>query len=403
MDASLDPQEATRLIESSSQIHMRAFQVAIGVLTGLALCCFIGRLAVRLTYQKRLHLDDAFLIIAAASLCAATGILYYICYFVYLHTAALLAPQLLPYLLANYDELLYLQKSLYPLLALIWTTTFAVKGCFLAFMRPLVWHISRRVNWYYWFIAGFCILSWAFVVSEPFIVCPYFGLEGIKCFSSTIDEKKTLGLVALVTVLDILSDIMVVSIPIIILRGSFLSRSTKFGLAIFLCLSIFMVICAIVRLAGFHYKGLEDDTWEFFWQHIEGAVSVIMASITAFRTLFVKQANSTDDTIPRSPVESLFHKFFTPFQFLARAQPNEKSTSGSDNSIPKLPRIPSPIFTGLRTFIRRNNRTGVSAATFATLDSVGDAFEADYHTALKIQHRADSDNNLPHGQPSGAA
>ncbi|KAI1659421.1 hypothetical protein F4813DRAFT_379749 [Daldinia decipiens] len=393
MDTSLDPQEATRLIESSGQIHMRAFQVAIGVLTGLALCCFIGRLAVRLTYQKRLHLDDAFLIIAAASLCAATGILYHICYFLYLHSVALLAPQLLPYLLANYDELLNLQKRVYPFLALIWTTTFAVKGCFLAFMRPLVWHISRRVNWYYWFIAGFCILSWAFVVSEPFIVCPYFGLEGMKCFNSTVDEKKTLGLTALVTVLDILSDIM----------GSFLSRSTKLGLAIFLCLSIFMAICAIVKMAGFYYKGLEDDTWEFFWQHIEGAVSVMMASITAFRTLFVKQANSTDDTIPRSPVESLFHKLFRRFQSLARAQPNEKSTSNPDTSILKLPKIPSPIFTDLRTFIRRNNRTGVSSATFATLDSVGDASEADYHAALKIQHRADSDNSLPHDQPLGTA
>ncbi|KAI0122341.1 hypothetical protein F4814DRAFT_206854 [Daldinia grandis] len=402
MDSSLDPQEATRLIESSGQIHMHAFQVAIGVSTGLALLCFIGRLAVRLTYQKRLHLDDAFLIIAIASLCAATGILYHICYFLYLHSAALLAPQLLPYLLAKYDELLNLQKRVYPFLALIWTTTFAVKGCFIAFMHPLVWHISRRVHWYYWFIAGFCTVSWAFVVSEPFIVCPYFGLEALKCFNSTVDGKKTLGLSALVTVLDILSDIMVLSIPIIALRGSFLSRSTKFGLAIFLCLSIFMIICAIIRIAGFYYKGLEDDTWEFFWQHMEGAVSVMMASITAFRTLFVKQANSADDTMPRSPVESLFRKLFRRFQHLAQAQPNEKPASSSDTSIPKLPGIPSPIFTGLRTFIRRNNRTEVSAATFATLDSVGDASEADYHAALKMQHRADSGNSLPHRQPPGA-
>ncbi|KAI0850263.1 hypothetical protein F5Y00DRAFT_268414 [Daldinia vernicosa] len=404
MDTSLDPQESTRFIESSGRIHMRAFQVAIGVLTGLALCCFIGRLAVRLTYQKRLYLDDAFLIIAAASLCAATGILYRICYSLYLHSAAFLVPQPLPFLFANYAELINLQGYGYPFLALIWTTTFAVKGCFLAFMRPLVWHISRRVNWYYWFITVFCILSWAFVVSEPFIVCPYFGLEGrVKCFNWTIDDKKTLGLTALVTVLDILSDLMVLSIPIIVLRGSFLSRSTKFGLAIFLCLSIFMVICAIVRIAGFHYRGLEDDTWEFFWQHNEGAVSVMMASITAFRTLFVKQANSTEDTIPRSPVESLFRNFFRRFQYLARAQPNEKPTSSPDIPIPKLPRIPSPIFTGLRTFIRRNNRTGVSAATFATLDSVGDASEADYHATLKIQHRADSGSSLPHDQSLGAA
>ena len=135
------------------------------------------RMAIRLIYHKHLHLDDASLVIAAACLCAATGILYHICYFLYLHSAALLAPQVLPYVIADSGELLQLQKKVYPYLALVWTTTFAVKGCFLAFMRPLVWHISRAVNWYYWFIVFFCIISWAYVVADPFIICPYFGAD----------------------------------------------------------------------------------------------------------------------------------------------------------------------------------------------------------------------------------
>lgn len=151
--------------------------MAVGVLTSLALCCFVARVAVRLTYQKHLRLDDAFLILAAACLCAATGILYHVCYFLYLHSAALLVPQVLPYVLSDFDELLQLQKKVYPFLALVWTTTFAVKGCFLAFMRPLVWNISRTVNWYYWFIVIFCVISWAFVIVDPFIICPYFGLD----------------------------------------------------------------------------------------------------------------------------------------------------------------------------------------------------------------------------------
>lgn len=158
-----------------------ALQITVGVLTGLALCCFAARMAIRLTYQKGLRLDDAFLILAAACLCAATGILYHICYFLYLHTAALLAPQVLPYVLDNFEELFKLQERVYPFLALAWTTIFAVKGCFLAFMRPLVWHISRAVNWYYWFIVVFCAVSWAFVVADPFIICPYFGWEGSQC------------------------------------------------------------------------------------------------------------------------------------------------------------------------------------------------------------------------------
>lgn len=162
---------------STVRIELTRTQITIGVFTGLAFCCFVARIGIRLRYQKGLRIDDGFLIVAAACLAAATGILYHICYFLYLHSAALLVPQILPYLIADFGELLQLQKRVYPFLALIWTTTFAVKGCFLAFMRPLVWHISRAMNWYYWFIVTFCVLAWAFVVADPFIICPYFGVD----------------------------------------------------------------------------------------------------------------------------------------------------------------------------------------------------------------------------------
>lgn len=142
----LTAEDARNLIESSGQIQMHAFQVAIGVFTGLAFICFLARMAIRISYQKRLRLDDAFLILAVTCLCAATGILYHICYFLYMHSAAVLAPEVLSYILPHFNELLGLQTKVYPYLALIWTTTYAIKACFLAFMRPLIWHISRPVN-----------------------------------------------------------------------------------------------------------------------------------------------------------------------------------------------------------------------------------------------------------------
>jgi len=189
--------------------------------------------------------------------------------------------------------------------------------------------------------------------------------------------------------------VLVVSLPIIVLRHTrTLSRSTKFGLATFLCLSIFMVICAIIRIAGFHYKGFEDDTWEFFWQHTEGAVSVMMASITAFRTLFIKQNNNSDDdtTSQDSSEKRFWPGIFKRFQALARAQPDEKPTiqEGARSSNLKLPKIPSPVFTGLRTFIRRNNKSDAGTAAFATLDSSVGGSDAEYHVSLGTETRITS-------------
>lgn len=188
----------------------------------------------------------------------------------------------------------------------------------------------------------------------------------------------------------------VVSLPIIILRGSQLNRSTKFGLVVFLSLSVFMAICAIARIAGFHYKGYEDDTWEFFWQEIEGAVAVMMASITAFRTLFIKPSDNPDVTTPRSPVESWLHRLLVRFQALAKAEPEEKTlptATGSETSALRLPRMPRPVLTGLRSFIHRNNRTTATTQGFDSLHSEISATTEDYHTALKMQNHSSSSKN----------
>lgn len=150
-----------------------------------------------------------------------------------------------------------------------------------------------------------------------------------------------------------------------------------------------MAICAIIRVSGFHYKGIEDDTWQFYWQQAEGATAVMMASITAFRTLFVKPSDDPNATTRRSPVESFLHRIRSRFQSLARADPNEKSASAvpvaDRRSFLKLPKIPSPTFTGMRTYIYRNNRSNMgTTATFNTLNSEDlDPLEADYHAALR--------------------
>ncbi|KAI1111583.1 hypothetical protein F5Y14DRAFT_464380 [Nemania sp. NC0429] len=387
MSTSLSAQEATRRIESSAPIHLYAFEIALGVLTGFALLCFPARIAIRLIYQRQLNLDDAFLIVAATSLAVATGILYHICYWFYLPFAAFLDPEVKLYVTADHSQLLDVQKEVYPYLALIWTTLYAIKGSFLAFIRPLVWHISRGVNWYFWFLVVFCVVSWALVVVEPFILCPY-GTDFSKssqCFDTPQDNTRTYVLTTLVNVLDILSDIMVASIPIIVLRNSLLSRSTKFCVGVFLCLSIFMAFVAIVRLSGLYYRGHQDAVWEFFWLQTEGAVAVMMASLTSFRTPCIKKQRKGRFLSTECAQPSCFRKFVLRFKISAREQPNEKPASAADSFTLKLPQVPSPIFTGIRSFIRNNNRNGESFATSATVSSRGDDYSADYHIAIKAQ------------------
>ena len=64
------------------------------------------------------------------------------------------------------------------------------------------------------------------------------------------------------------------------------------GLATFLCLSICMIIVAIIRVSGLHYRGTFDNTWIFLLQQVESCVAVTMLSLTAFRSVFVAGRSS---------------------------------------------------------------------------------------------------------------
>ena len=66
----------------------------------------------------------------------------------------------------------------------------------------------------------------------------------------------------------------------------------KLGIGAFLCLSIIMIVLAIVKISGLTTRqgplGLTFDlVWEVFWQQVEACVSIIMVSLTAFHSIFI--------------------------------------------------------------------------------------------------------------------
>lgn len=81
-------------------------------------------------------------------------------------------------------------------------------------------------------------------------------------------------------------------IPVSLLWRVQIKPRQKLGLATFLCLSICMIIVAIIRVSGLHYRGKFDNTWIFLWQQVESCVAVTMLSLTAFRSVFVAGKSS---------------------------------------------------------------------------------------------------------------
>lgn len=83
------------------------------------------------------------------------------------------------------------------------------------------------------------------------------------------------------------NNIQVLIIPLWLLWRVQISRKQKLGLAGSLCLSVCMIIMAIARVSGIHYRDKFDNAWIVMWQQIEACVAVAMLSVTAFRSVFV--------------------------------------------------------------------------------------------------------------------
>lgn len=127
----------------------------------------------------------------------------------------------------------------------------------------------------------------------------------------------------------------------------------KIGLGIFLCLSIFMLTCAILRTAGMYHHGALDYPWQVFWHHSEACIGIIMGSLTAYRSALVG-SNEVSDKI-----QWHFNRLFRRRNLGATpghdAQEARKKSMSRQNNI--LLRIPGATLTGLRTLFGGSSRT----------------------------------------------
>ena len=84
----------------------------------------------------------------------------------------------------------------------------------------------------------------------------------------------------------------VASIPIIVLWRSKLKSQQKFIVGPFLCLSLVMIVFAILRISKTHSAKTVDICWLAFWQYLEAGIAIIVTSVTTLRTVFTAQKRS---------------------------------------------------------------------------------------------------------------
>ncbi|MCJ1479145.1 hypothetical protein MMC13_007829 [Lambiella insularis] len=239
------------------------------------------------------------------------------------------------------DKVVYSLKLLFTIQTVLWAVVFSVKFSFLSFFRPLVDRLARLKIWWT-IVVVFTAITFAFCAADVFIICPHFDLTSIECANVAIDGKSRAISLA-VLVLDIMTDVAVISIPIILLWNAKIKPRQKFGLLLSLCLSISMIVVALIRTTLAPQVGKDQDVpYEIFLFQLEGCIAVFMASVSAFRSLFASHGSRATRKKPHL-IWSSRHQLWN--------RGKTKLRGGTESRTNGLPSIPSATITGLRTFI----------------------------------------------------
>lgn len=156
---------------------------------------------------------------------------------------------------------------------------------------------------------------------------------------------------------------------------------TKISLGVFLCLSLFMLSCSIIRAAGMYNQsnGALDVPWGVFWIHAEACIGVLMGSITVYRSALVGPTNACNN----------FRRFVNKVIRMRTSghvseEPKELSLPAHIDSI-LLSKIPNAALTYFATRIADPDHTHEKGIDTSTIPSNVDPQELDYHMFLKYQ------------------
>ncbi|KAI9753686.1 MAG: hypothetical protein M4579_005038 [Chaenotheca gracillima] len=249
-----------------------------------------GRTWLRVTRVDRLHVSD-YLVFAAFGVLVVNAILnslltdplYYM-----MRAGAGLVPA---------DERLMLEGNRYvrfefASIGLFWTILWLVKFSYLFLFRRL--HKGLPSYQKIWtaigiFMVGAYIGCWVASIMDCHPPSAYFHFG--SC-TKPIDVRGSTISIWYSTAVDILSDILIMILPLRSIWGLRMARKEKIGLAVVFCLGAIIIVVALVRAIEIYNIASQDPVSLAVWSIVESTVSVIVGCLPPFKTLFVKQRST---------------------------------------------------------------------------------------------------------------
>lgn len=304
---SANPQRDAPLGGTANNVDRAGLVAIIWTCFGVATTFASARIAVRLHTSRRLQIDDWWIVLAWAAMLTMC-IIETIAQDAVWYALGLLAGRFMPEMDSMVWDLEQLARWQFASIKLFFVCLWSVKASFLAlFYRVVQPFTTRRRLWYV--ITTFVTLSFIGCVISSVLTCDppsnYFKFG--KC-SGPADLRRQHFNILFATVLDIVSDVVIVSLPLSVLPILNLDKRKKIGLGIIFTLSLFVVCVSVVRMTQVIVRDAVDVVGLIIWSTVETATAVIIGSLPALSGLLTKGVRKyKNKKIKRNMIENDFH------------------------------------------------------------------------------------------------
>jgi hypothetical protein len=312
--------------------------------------------------NRKLDLDDAFLLFAVLCQTGESVLGLWLRELVYFEMYLIL--QMIPFDGSAFDKITSYYHLYNAASCLTWACIFSVKFSFMFFFQKLLRRVRHMVI-LWWVAMVVLIISAGIAIPFSFFICSDFSPDAYRMLLSpqilSVETNSFLGVcpsdiilfrekvyLMVTCALDILTDVLLISIPITLLWNVNITFKRKVALGGFLCLSCFMIVIACVRVGLCMLpSGIVDSVWLSVWQGTESTTAILMVSLTAFRGLF-GQDSSKNSSRKKWTIKTWG------FSRHDREVTRHAGLSRVD--------IPKPTMTGMNTLIRWSGRDEVKMA-----------------------------------------
>ncbi|KAE9370245.1 hypothetical protein N431DRAFT_343209 [Stipitochalara longipes BDJ] len=252
----------------------------------------ILRSAARLvkTHQLPFSAEDVFMYFGLVSFTIMCSL--YFSYLPKLHNInQVVTGQMEPYASMEGD-IVTIEKGLLMLEIFFWSTLWAVKLSLLFMSRKLIVGLSTYTK-AWWGVMAFTVLTFVGCVISAFTSCSslqdWFSPED-KC-STPRDEMAKAASLWYSFAADLLTDLMIMAIPIHILYTIRISTAQKLSAGIVFTVGIITMITGIVRIISM-WVNIEKDSVTTLWSVIEAGVAIIVGCLPSF-AIFIRSKIGT--------------------------------------------------------------------------------------------------------------